>query len=273
MEGWLKLQRKYRDSDLWLCEKFTRGQAWVDLLMLANYEKSFFYKRGIKIDVMPGQIARSEKELSSRWKWSRTKVRNFLKQLEKEQQIEQQLTNVTQIVTIVNFDKYQRKEQQTFHQKDIKKTPEEHQKNILKEEQEYKEEKEEKETISFDDFWSDYHRITNLKKTDRDSAKKYWSKLSRLEKQKALKNINPYFNNCQPNFNGQRFIKKARTYLSDKNFNDEFDGIENSNKISAELKFYEIYKIPTEDFFGYSESKLIELCNQGIYPKKDPAYA
>ena len=107
MEGWLKLHRKYRDSDLWLCEKFTRGQAWIDLLMLANFEKSYFYKRDVKINVLPGQVARSEVELADRWKWSRNKVRKFLNDLEKEQQIIQQKSNVTQILTIVNFEEYQ----------------------------------------------------------------------------------------------------------------------------------------------------------------------
>lgn len=36
--GYVKLWRRLKDSDLWLSEKFTRGQAWADLVMLANHK-------------------------------------------------------------------------------------------------------------------------------------------------------------------------------------------------------------------------------------------
>ena len=122
VDGWVKIHRCLQDNPLWSCEKFTRGQAWIDLILLANHKDSFFYKRGVKIDVTRGQCGRSEVELADRWKWSRTKVRKFLKDLEKEQQIKQQKTNVSLVVTILNYNKYQEKEQQ----KDTKKTPEKH---------------------------------------------------------------------------------------------------------------------------------------------------
>lgn len=126
MIGWIKLHRQLLESELWKCESFTRGQAWVDLILLANHQDSYFYKRGNKIDVKRGQIGRSEVELSDRWKWSRTKVRKFLNDMEKEQQIIQQKTTVTQILTVVNYDLYQQKEQQSGQQKDSRKTAEKH---------------------------------------------------------------------------------------------------------------------------------------------------
>jgi len=142
MEGWIKLHRKLSDNPLWTCEPFTRGQAWVDLVLLANHEYGFFYKRGVKIEVQRGQVGVSEIGLSDRWKWSRSKVRKFLKDLEKEQQTIQQKTNITQIVTIVNYDLYQSKEQQTIQQKDSKKTTKEQQKDTNKNDKNNKEEKE-----------------------------------------------------------------------------------------------------------------------------------
>lgn len=142
MEGWIKLHRQLLDNPLWSCEVFSRGQAWVDLLMLANFERSFFYKRGVKIEVGRGQAARSEVELADRWRWSRTKVRSFLKDLEKEQQIIQHKTNITQIVEIVNYEYFQQEKQQSGQQKNSRKTAEKQQKNTLKEEEERKERKE-----------------------------------------------------------------------------------------------------------------------------------
>ncbi len=131
-EGWVKLYRQLSESKIWFCEPFTRGQAWVDLLLLANYEPSFYYKRGNKVEVGRGQVGRSEVELGARWKWSRTKLRKFLDGLENEQQIIQHKNTVSLIITIVNYEIYQEKEQQ----KDSRKTAEKHIK-------EYKEEKEE----------------------------------------------------------------------------------------------------------------------------------
>lgn len=127
MQGWIQLHRQIQENPLWTCEPFTRGQAWVDLLLLANHKESFFYKRNIKINVSRGQVARSEVELADRWKWSRSKVRKFLNDLEKEQQVRQQKTNVTQLLTIINYEKYQEKRQQGVHQQDTSRTPVEHQ--------------------------------------------------------------------------------------------------------------------------------------------------
>ena len=140
--GWIQLHRQLQSNPLWTCESFTRGQAWVDLLLMANHKDTFFYKRDIKISVKRGQVGRSEVELADRWKWSRSKVRKFLKDLEKEQQIEQQKTNVTQLLTIKNYDKYQGKEQQCIQQEDSKKTAVEHQQDTYNNNN--KEKKEEK---------------------------------------------------------------------------------------------------------------------------------
>jgi DNA-binding MarR family transcriptional regulator len=141
MDGWIKLHRQLLESDIWTCEPFSRGQAWVDLLLLANHKDSFFYKRGNKIDVKRGQVGRSVVELSNRWKWSRSKVNKFLKDLEKEQQIEQQKSSVTQIVTLINYDEYQEKEQQTEQQKSSRRAAEEQQKDTYKNVKNVKKEK------------------------------------------------------------------------------------------------------------------------------------
>jgi hypothetical protein len=148
MEGWIKLYRKLTENPLWLCEPFTRGQAWVDLILIANHKPDFFYKRGINIDVGRGQVGVSEIGLSDRWKWSRNKVKNFLKDLEKEQQIKIYKTNITQIVTIINYEEYQQKEQQPVQQKSSRRAAEEQQKNTNKNEEKNKNDKNKKERES-----------------------------------------------------------------------------------------------------------------------------
>lgn len=112
---------------MWTAEPFTRGQAWVDLILLANHDRSFFYKRNVKVIVERGQVGRSEVELADRWKWSRTKLRKFINDLEKEQQVVQHKSTVTQILTISNYEEYQKKEQQSIQQQDSSKTSKEQQ--------------------------------------------------------------------------------------------------------------------------------------------------
>ena len=111
MSGWIKLHRKILDNKVWTSEPFSRGQAWVDLLLLANHDYGFFYLRDHKIEVQRGQVGWSQLRLSERWGWSRTKVRKFLKDLEKEQQVIQQQSHSTSVITIINYEQYQEKEQ------------------------------------------------------------------------------------------------------------------------------------------------------------------
>lgn len=109
MDGWIKLHRKLVDNPLWHSEPFTRGQAWVDMILLASHKETYFYVRGIKINLKRGQLAWSEVKLSERWGWSRNKLRKFLNDMENEQQIKQQKSNVIQIITVVNYRQYQQK--------------------------------------------------------------------------------------------------------------------------------------------------------------------
>ena len=80
----------------------------------------------------------------------------------------------------------------------------------------YKDKDKDKDNITA--FWDLYHQITGLIKTDKEATLKYWGKLKPDEQQKAIDNVKPYFDSL----NDKKYCKKARTYLSDKNFNDEF---------------------------------------------------
>lgn len=106
--GWFRVNRKLFDNEIWYLEPFTKGQAWIDLVGNANHKNSNFEIRGNIIEVKRGQIGWSELTMSKRWKWSRNKVRRYLKWLETIQQIEQQKDRyLTTIITILNYDKYQ----------------------------------------------------------------------------------------------------------------------------------------------------------------------
>lgn len=124
-QGWISLHRKLQNNPLWSSEPFTRGQAWVDLLLLANHEEGYIYVRDHKIDLKRGDVGWSQNRLSERWQWSRTKIRKFLNDLEKEQQIKQLKSKSYTVIRLINYNDYQQKEQQ----KDKRKTRERQQKD------------------------------------------------------------------------------------------------------------------------------------------------
>ena len=88
----------------------------------------------------------------------------------------------------------------------------------IKTQSKVKESKVKESKYDFIVFWDSFHSITSKQKTDKEAAVKYWNKLSETEKGKAIEMITPYFNSLSD----VKYCKKARTYLSDKNFNDEF---------------------------------------------------
>jgi hypothetical protein len=102
--GWIKLWRKLQDNSLWQRKPYSYGQAWVDLLLLANHKPSRVWLRGIPLDLEVGQLGYSKESLAAKWGWSRGKVTRFLDALENEQQIVQQTDNVTTVITITNWE-------------------------------------------------------------------------------------------------------------------------------------------------------------------------
>ena len=90
------------DDPLWTSEKFIKGMALVDLYRLQQYHPGAIQKRGIIIELEPGQIGWSQAELSKRWKRSIGWVRRLLKYLKKAGHIELQKTNVSTTITLLH---------------------------------------------------------------------------------------------------------------------------------------------------------------------------
>ncbi|KAF5072855.1 hypothetical protein DSECCO2_197430 [anaerobic digester metagenome] len=127
-KGWIKLHRKITENPMYFSERFTRMQAWIDLLIMANHGGRIIYIRGNKVEVKRGEIARSTEGLAQRWMWSRGKVIRFLNELENSKMIVQQKNRVITLLSILNYDVYQSDgttdktadEQQTVHEQECK---------------------------------------------------------------------------------------------------------------------------------------------------------
>jgi len=106
-KGYIKLYRDIRDHWVWSEKPFSRGQAWIDLLMMANHEEKTISYDGHPMKVGRGQKVTSLKQLADRWGWSRAKVRRFFDDLESEQMLTTKRNARGTTVTVVNYGFYQ----------------------------------------------------------------------------------------------------------------------------------------------------------------------
>lgn len=106
-EGWVKIYRSLSDHWLWEDKPFSKGQAWIDLLLLVNHSEKKTMIDGRLETVSVGQTITSTRKLCDRWGWSNTKVRNFLKMLENESMIIVKSDSKKTVINIVNYSAYQ----------------------------------------------------------------------------------------------------------------------------------------------------------------------
>ena len=126
IKGWIKIHRSLTESELYLSEPFCRNMAWIDMLILANHHDGKLRVRGHIIELKRGQLGWSKAALAGRWRWSRSKVQRFLGELHADGQIAQQGSNMTSLITILNYDEFQNSDpddhtREKLHQNNTKK--------------------------------------------------------------------------------------------------------------------------------------------------------
>ena len=108
MLGKFAIDRQLLNHDLWISEKFTRGQAWVDLIGLANHQAGYIRVRGIKIDLQRGDVGWGITKLCSRWQRSKKWVNGFLEELKDNGMILlKKSPQIFTVITIQNYNIYQ----------------------------------------------------------------------------------------------------------------------------------------------------------------------
>jgi len=95
---------------LWNDKPFSKGQAWMDLLMMANHQENKFLLGNELIEIQRGSFITSELKLMEGWGWSKTKLRNFLKLLVKDEMIIKKTDKKKTTLTICNYNDYQTSE-------------------------------------------------------------------------------------------------------------------------------------------------------------------
>lgn len=105
--GWITIDRQLFDHWIWAEKPFSRGQAWIDLIGLANFKDEKTPYRNQIISCKRGTVYRSISYLSRRWGWGRDKTRNFLHLLESDNMIRIKATTNQTAITIENYEKFQ----------------------------------------------------------------------------------------------------------------------------------------------------------------------
>lgn len=143
MSGWIKLHRSCLDH--WLYTEYrplTRREAWETILFTVNYEPSKCLIRGQLYDCGRGQSLLSLQSWAEKFVWSVKQVRTFFSLLEKDEMIKVEGLQYTTRLTVCNYDSYQDKGQTEGTPRADGGHTEGTPRATIKEEEEYKEEKE-----------------------------------------------------------------------------------------------------------------------------------
>lgn len=129
--GWISIHRQIQSHWLWEDKPLSKGQAWIDLLLLANHEDSRFLLGNQLIEAKKGDVITSEVRLMQRWGWSKSKVRAFLSLLENDSMIVKKADTKKTTLNIVNYGIWQDSQTTKELQKDREETTKEPQKDTI----------------------------------------------------------------------------------------------------------------------------------------------
>jgi len=163
MTGWIKLHRSLNDH--WIYNekrKFSKLEAWIDILMTVNYEDKKVIVKGKLYDVKRGQSILSLDNWSKRWDWDKSSTRRFFILLQNDSMIDVISDNITTHLTVCNYETYQGERNADETQMKHKRNSNENQTTPTKEGKENKEKKESKNNAEIPNFESVLIYISNF---------------------------------------------------------------------------------------------------------------
>jgi hypothetical protein len=167
-KGWISLYRSMQSHPFWKEDRvFSKAEAWIDILMMANHSNNKFLLGSEFVETPRGSFITSELKLISKWKWSKTKVRNYLKLLQSDNMIVKSSDTKKTTLTVVRYCDYQ----------DIKTTkePRENQEStarVPKENQESTSKEHQKDTNNNDNNYNNEKPLNNEEPLKQSKLKK-----------------------------------------------------------------------------------------------------
>lgn len=182
MQGWIKLYRNLLEKSIWKNSTPEQKVILIVVLLLANHKYNQWEWHGEQFTCQPGQFVTSLESLltHSGKKISIQKIRTALKKFKKYEFLTWETTNTGSLITIVNWDKYQTREQnETDESNDCQQTYDKqptHNKNVNNS-------KKSIYTESFEKFYSIYPRADQKQQTFKNwkSRLKEYSEVDLIE--------------------------------------------------------------------------------------------
>lgn len=107
MQGWIKIHRKVLENPV-VMKDTEHFSIWMYLLLNATHKEYPVIFKGKKIILLPGQLITGSISIGKALKINESKVRRVLNNLKNDGQIDRQTSNKNSLITILNWELYQR---------------------------------------------------------------------------------------------------------------------------------------------------------------------
>ena len=164
--GWIKVYRSISQHWLWQDKPFTKGQAWIDILMECNHAEK---KVNIKNDIIiceRGESLNSLETWAKRWGWDKSRVRRFIKLLETDTMVVLKSTQQSTHLKVINYSIYN---DNRNGKRNTDETQMKRKRNAVDTKQEVKNEKNEKNIYkpNFEAVWLKYPSKVKRKESEK----------------------------------------------------------------------------------------------------------
>lgn len=229
MDGYIKLHRKILENPV-VCKDADYFAVWIYLLVNATHKEYQAIFKGEKITLQPGQLLTGRYAIASQFSISDSKVKRILIAFENDRQIDRQRSNQNSLITILNWETYQQRDQQEGQPvtdnrptTDRQLTTNKNVKNVINNNI-----GQEPDLTSelFNQFWTNYPRHVS-----KSAAEKAFKKLKVNEAilEKMLKALETQKQSRQ--WSDKQYIPHPATWLNQKRWNDEMDESQNEAKL------------------------------------------
>lgn len=106
--GVFAVDRGIWDHESFAKDPFSEREAFIWLVGEASYRQRKVRVGSVVVELNRGQASHSYRFMAERWQWSLGKVQRFLKRLENDTIIETRSDTGALVVTICNYDRYQK---------------------------------------------------------------------------------------------------------------------------------------------------------------------
>ncbi len=106
--SWILLHKKLQEHRYWKeRRKFSKAEAWIDILLSANYEDRDMVISGKSFVCKRGEVMYSMETWAKRWGWTKSQVRHFIASAREAHELRTVNNTVTTHLVVCKYESYQ----------------------------------------------------------------------------------------------------------------------------------------------------------------------